>query len=385
MTFPVAAIAAVTQSLVQWILTIAGMILFGLVLSWLPWDKLPSTLSGEENVATGIGAIMIMGAFLFLIIWQYARRGVWPARAALACGICAVPVTILIAHTTTVRAMAYAMRSSPGFQLSLRKDSDGNRSYWRRDGRFGDTTIHIPVLAVTSDSRVSANVDGMKLVLRGDGGWKWESAWINQTVWLATGTGETNIPFQIPKTTADNIKKLHATATLQLAYGMYRFTREQTIDTSPEKFEIAGVGACRWWVGRLASGLNCSAPLRMPGILVARMSARESTCRSDEDQAVPSDRHAVATLFEGDGSIPVEFDPDPVRHPQLNFGVWFPAVYDGQNEPRTATLCRGTPITVQTGHLEGRMQSAFMLGALGSEKTATASKQGTGMFNPDEE
>lgn len=43
------------------------------------------------------------GAMLFMLVWQYARRGTWPTRAALAVAILTVPAMILLAHVPMLR------------------------------------------------------------------------------------------------------------------------------------------------------------------------------------------------------------------------------------------------------------------------------------------
>ena len=382
-TFTAGAIAAITESLIQWILTIVGLALFVLVLTWLPWDKLTPTLSGEENVAAAFAEATVFGAFLFLIIWQYARRGILPARIAFALGVLTIPIVMLVARTPMVRSMAYPSKSLSGFQLSIQPDSDGARTYTRRNAA-GNSSIWIPVIAVPADPHVVVNVEGMKVLLRGDNGWKWESEWINRTFWLAVGSGETSIYFDVPSRIADQIEKAHAAATVDLAYSVYRLTRERKVDTVPEKFDIAEHITCHWvnagGTGILSDDFACVAPLRLPGILVARISARDLTCPSGSDAQIPADRIAVATQFGGE-DMPVEFDLDPVRQPMLNFGMWSPPVFAEKKYQVRAGTCRGTPMTVQTGHFESRQHSTFVLGSPGAEKLMEQPEPTDGILN----
>jgi hypothetical protein len=375
-TFSTAAIAAITPSLVQWILTIAGMILFGIVLSWLPWDKLPITLSGEENAASALGGVIIFGALLFLIVWQYARRGIWPARAALAVGILTVPAMILAAHLSFVRPMAYPVSSGSGFQIALRPAADGTRSYLVTRGPvFSEPTVRVPIIAVPEDPHIVMNVEGMRIWLHGDHGWKWDSGWKNKSFWLSANSAETNIDFDVPTKVLDQMRKAHASATIDLAYETYRLTREVRVDTSRSQFDIPGVAQCSWKGGGRYGislvALNCVAPLRLPGLVVTRMQARESTCDWGKENPVPADRFAVS-VQSGNDAMPADFDLDPVRTLQLGFGFWIPRVGLEDNGAQQARFCRGTPITVQTGHAEGRMQTTFELGLLAEEKEQVA-------------
>ena len=366
-TFPTAAIAAVMQTLVQWILTIAGIIIFAIVLAWLPWNLLAPTLSGEENLAASLWMAVAGGAMLFLLVWQYARRGVWPARAALAMAILAVPAVILLAHAPMMRAAAYPQVVSRDFLISIQPDPDGTRSYTRKDPVVGDPSIIIPIIAVPEDPHMVMNVEGVRLAMHGDAGWKWDSGWTNKYFWLGAGSGESHLEFAMPAAVIDQMQKSHAEATVELAYSAYRLTREEKIDTSHTDFVIPGVAQCTWRGSRpnafTWNAPSCVAPLRLPGILVARMQAGESTCESGKNSGIPSDRTAVAVIF-GNDAMPADFDIDPVRGLQMAFGLWQPLVPAEKNGFRQAHWCRGMPITVQTGHSEGKMQSRFELGAL---------------------
>jgi len=377
-TFLTSAIAAVTETLVQWLLTIAGMILFAIVLSWFPWDKLPPTLNGEENSAGLLGMAIVFGALLFLVVWQYARRGVWPARAALAVAVLTVPGMILLAHVAMVRAMAYPVATSPEVQLTVQTSADGTRTYTRKGPPFGNPEISIPVAAVHIDPHMVMSVEGMRLHLAGDHGWRWDSGWVNKSFWLGEGTSETDLDFSMPAAVMGQLPRVHATATVDLAYVTYRLTREQRIDTSRAKFEIPGVAQCRWSGSNrfemAVPGLRCEAPLRLPGIVKEEMLARESTCSQAERDNVTPNHYAVAVQFGTDG-IPADFDMDPVRELQMAFGSWLPLVPVGK-EFMPARFCRGTPIVVQTGHMEERRQSSFTLGAIGTEWDAGAPDEG---------
>ncbi|HWT66966.1 MAG TPA: hypothetical protein VN151_12700 [Terracidiphilus sp.] len=236
---------------------------------------------------------------------------------------------------------------------------------------MGEPSILIPIVAVPEDPHMVMNVEGVRIAMHGDAGWTWDSGWTNKSFWLGAGSGESNLEFNMPTAVIDQMQQSHAQATVELAYVAYRLTREQKIDTSHRYFVIPDVGQCIWGKGRgiifNSSGLNCVAPLRLPGILVARRQA--SLCvASVRTPASPAIGFAAAVLF-GNDDTRVDFDIDPVRSLQLNFGFWLPLVPAQKSGYRQAELCRGTPITVLTGHTEGRMQARFELGAVGKQVT----------------
>src|SRR5450631_1517570 len=182
LTFSAAVLASMTESIVQWVLMVGLLGVYALVVSWLPWGKIPVTLSGEENVASMIGGCMVIPLLAFALIWQFVRRRVWLARLALAIAALAVPFTILIASARIVRSIAYpAVKASPPLRLEItRFGSDGEgREYLRRDNTFGDARITLPVAVQSGDPDIVINIDGVRLNLLGADGWLWQSKWIN--------------------------------------------------------------------------------------------------------------------------------------------------------------------------------------------------------------
>jgi hypothetical protein len=85
LTFPVAVLASITASIVQWVITVVGLILAGIALSWIPWDKLPDGLAGGEGVASWIGAGILVPAMTLVFLWQFARRRETPPAGCSAC------------------------------------------------------------------------------------------------------------------------------------------------------------------------------------------------------------------------------------------------------------------------------------------------------------
>ena len=156
-TFPAAVLAAVTGSLVQWVLVVVGLFLFAMVTSWLPWSKLPVTLLGAENTSSLLGGAIVVSALAFALVWQYARRRVWVARVALAGAVLFVPAIIALSPTQWVRSIAYPPPSSQiaaPLHLTFRNNEDGAREYTRINYRFNpQATIRIPI-SVSSASPI---------------------------------------------------------------------------------------------------------------------------------------------------------------------------------------------------------------------------------------
>ena len=379
-TFPVFAFAAVTESMIQWILAIGALILYIVVMTWLPWNKLPDTLSGQEGIGTLLGFVLIVPALVVAIVWQYTRRTVGLARLAIGLAALAGPVAVLITHANAFRNIAYThAHEIPPFQLSVHPE-DGSQAheYFRMKGEFGSDTIDIPINFSSTDPDLDVDLEGMRVLLTGDNGWKWQSSWMNRALSLSPASPGGGLEFQLASDVADQIPKVHAEASVEIAYREHRFGKERRIETSGKRFSIPGAGICSWYesgAGVISrTGYNCVAPLSLPGMFMGEVDSGDSSCPDEEGEPpVPGGHEASSTIY-GDDSTWVAIDPNPVRQFAFNFGKWNPAiksVADPKND-RNATLCRGMPVSVRTAEYVGRMQTRFNLGAMGLEKLKTS-------------
>jgi hypothetical protein len=375
-TFPTSVIAAMTETAVQWVLTVAGLFVYGMMLSWFPWDKLPATFVGQENVASILGGAIIVPALGFALVWQYAHRRVWTARMALGIAAFTVPLVILIAPTPLMRAIAYPRSSGDTpMQLSIAPAiEDGKIEYMRTDGLGEETNIEIPIRSVSIDPDAIVDIDGMRILLTGDNGWRWQSDWLNRSLKLSGDWPLGALQFGMPAKIADQLQGVHANASVELAYGVYKLGRAQKVDASAEHFTIPDVAYCKW-NGQLPGqftrgGPSCAAPLRLPGVVVIRVESTGLTCHSEQGEPPIPQGHFASRTNYGNDVFPADFDPDPVHNLDLNFGNWIPPVASVRNPKinRTANPCRGTPLIVRSGNLAGKMRSTFSLGSIGSEK-----------------
>jgi hypothetical protein len=375
-TFPAAVLASMSESIVQWLLTVGALGAFALVLSWFPWDRLPVTLSGDENVATVIGGFLIVPLLAFALIWQYVRRRVWLARVALVLAALAVPLTMRIASTEMVRGIAYPeAKAGPLLRLQTASvdSADESRQYMRRDSIYGDSAITLPVAVQSGDSNTMMEIDGVRLTLVGDNAWRWQSKWINRTLKLGHSVSGATIEFQIPKEVADQIQSKHVHVFADLAYNVYRFGPIHKVDTSGEQFSIPGVGVCRWNSFHRNefefSGLFCAAPLRLPGAALIGIDSSSYTCPAHAGEAQVAAGHYATSLLDGT-DFPAEFDPNPIHSFNLFFENWVPAVpslHEG-NKDLLPSLCRGTPLFVSKGSLVNTERGSFDLGSIGVER-----------------
>ena len=251
-------------------------------------------------------------------------------------------------------------------------EKDGVRQYFL-NGLSSDSTIALPLTADFSDPDIILSADGFRVTLNGDNGWHWQSAWINRSIKLTADSPCAQLEINMPYESLDSLSRVHPQATVELAYTLYHLEPSQRIATAANHFTLPGGLECRWPSGRrelffrIAS--ECSAPLRLPGVLVARIESADSTCPPEQGEPpVPAGLSAKYIHYGSDTSL-ADFDPSPVRDSNLDFFDWSPPTPSARNpkELRHVEFCRGTPLTIRTG----QYQSWFDLGPLGEAHQAT--------------
>jgi hypothetical protein len=384
-TFPAAVLASITESLVQWILSVVGICLFALLLSWLPWSKLPTTLEGDENVASFLAMSLIVPALAFALVWQYARRRVWPARLAAGAAVLVVPLAILAASNRFVRAVAYPPPDGvTPLHVSIPESANGaGRVYERRISAVSpDLEIAIPVIAISTDPDAIVEVEGWRITLDGDNAWHWQSPWFNQPFEPGPDGQIEHLVFAMPENLANQLAQAHAGAHIDAAFAVYHLGPAHRFETASERFPIPGVGSCAWHQRMIGFGMNgfCVAPLRMPEVMLIGMESSDSTCATARGEPPLPSGHYASTIQYNSNGLPADFDPSPVRSFNISLSVWEPPIQSAHDPKNSvsASFCRGTPLTVRTGNLIGKMRSSFDLGSVGSEtvvKTLTVDSE----------
>ncbi len=129
-TLPTAAVAAVTESLAQWVIAVVGLAVLAMFVAWMPWDLLPVTLKGAEKNITILGYELVGALLLVTIVGQFARRKTRTARVLLGCAGIAVPALIAVSSTGLMRTLSYPMNAQSPIRISIPSGkSSGEREY----------------------------------------------------------------------------------------------------------------------------------------------------------------------------------------------------------------------------------------------------------------
>jgi hypothetical protein len=376
LTFPAAVLAAVTESIVQWVLAVIGLGLFIMVVAWLPWSKLPVTLSGCEGTSTVLGFLIIVPALAVTLLLQYARRRVWLARLVLILAVLFVPVVIAVSSSSWMRSIAYPryFGEAPIHQ-AFNNGADVTRAYDLTDGVISfvlsDATIRIPITISSNSSDTYIQVEGKRVILDGDNGWHWESAWSRESYSLKGHDNSFNLDFQMPAHLAREMAAKHPTAKVEWALSVYQLGAPLRIVNSSGRLNLPGGGVCPSRVPREGTyngrGIMCAVPFSLPELMVTRIESGEVTCPSQAGQPPLPVGHHRTSVDWGSGMGAPDFDPNPVHSLYWEMSGWTPAIPDDESPQtsREAFFCPGTPITVRSGTHDKNMTVTVDLGSLG--------------------
>lgn len=368
---PAVALAALTETIVQWILTLVVIGLLIPVVSWLPWSRLQASLAGTESLASWIGILTVAFAMAATIIMQYRNRHVLPARIVFAASVAFIPLMVVFAASSLGRSLAYpSNRGANPLQFAIARVRTP-RYVEANLASSGSNYLEIPVGNVTVSPDTVVQVEGLRIFLTGQHGWHWISKWQNTNLMFNRMGQPEKFNTDLPSDIATKVGEGGAAARAELAIAVYRMSPERRIDTSAGRFSVPGDAVCAWPVQSRAGPfelrtLSCVEALRGPDLMITRIESAESTCPLGNDGGhVPPGHYATSYDWDS-GTGPANFDLNPVHKFDLamGYGTWYPAIPDTTqpNSNLSASVCRGTPLHLQTGTFVSRMRISVDLG-----------------------
>ena len=328
---PIAALAAVTASLAQFalgLIAIAVYLAIGVTISsYVPSE---SFSSGSDNLQ----GVVLIGACLAVLLWQYAKRETQRARNILAAA--ALIVLLLMVATPYGALVARQYPPLPPFEpqpihLELRPEKLPP-SVALPDENHPEIRIPLLVSGIAEGSIVS--IDGATLTLEGPNGSRWNTGWKYTSLRLFPTTPRTQMDFEVNRKFFEKIKSGDVRARIGLAVTVFHEKNIRQLTATAGEFPLPGLGLCSMEPGYATNSLRCRYPFQTPS-LVMNLAASSSTCRAS-NLAVPQGK--IAWIFDGASDAgPIS----PVGIDNIYFWNW-DEVSDVKSTP---SVCVGTPLT----------------------------------------
>ncbi|MGB2627936.1 MAG: hypothetical protein WAK20_14205 [Candidatus Acidiferrum sp.] len=336
---PITTLATVTSTFGQAVLVVVGIPLCLILLESIPRMFPHRRLPFGVPVLQSLEGYVVVVACLFVVIWQYARRGTLQSRLLL---LVMAAVFLFVIPLVPHNGFAPDLYPSPaaGQSLPVQLAFDANRQTAEEDKAFwiDKVGIRIPLLFSGSAENPAARVDGTMVEIEAPGGFHWNSGWQANGSLILIGQPLTETLFGVDKVFFEQMKSSPAIIRISFALTPIRAKEIDRIVAADGEF-MTPDGA---WCSIISNGergnfLQCRSPLKPPFIYVTEIPG-ETTCplHSDEN-AIPPGTTFFASVW---GAGPAEFGISPVKTFPLSFERGL-----GKAENYHPELCPGVPLT----------------------------------------
>src|SRR5882724_4057905 len=202
---PVAAVAVVTSSVIQVLLTTLVIAVYGIGMAALS-NEIPS--SSFSFWVDGLQADIFIGIALAIVFLQYARRDTLKSRWLIG-GLGAAIFLILVAtpYKTLVEHEYPRIEGSAPMQMTLLPASSrSGESFLNKEE--DDVEIQLPFSLSGIAPGTMVQVNGVRVEIEGPGGFHWDQGWNSLGQSLFPDEKATQITFKLQKSRFGRIKDL---------------------------------------------------------------------------------------------------------------------------------------------------------------------------------
>ena len=327
---PAAALASVTATVVQVLLTVVALVLYAIGMVAFS-ELIPS--SGFSGPVDWISAILLLMACLAVIVLQYSRRKTMVSRLMIV-GVL-VAFFLLLVFTPYEAIVAHQFPplpqgKQPPFQVRLLPPNSSQGDASPVEGKEVEIRLPLSVTGISDGQFV--NFYSVRVILDTADGARWDSGWQSRGFHVFPEQKGGDVTFALK---ADLFERIQATAAkikLAFAFTLLHDRNQQGFVVPQGEFDLLNVGHCFVDAGYTPS-LKCLTPLREPGPLLVTTEASKSTCPPKSTS--PPEGLARDWMQPG-GAEPAELGISPIQ----SFSIY---VSGGNN---VAGICAGTPLVL---------------------------------------
>lgn len=341
---PLLALASVTRSLVSAMVTLLALMLVLLGIAVFPlFFHRAYAVYAVYNVAGGIsvpatgggdglGTLVIALVSLAAIGLQYARRKTFQSRLWLVGGLLVTEaISMVTAYATRHRdpfppnkpaEIAFHAGLDPIRLLPPKAPAQENEA----------VAIGLPLQASGLPADTVGDIRGVRVVLEGPGGVRWDGRWHRGMQLLGAGDNRWRPVYEMDPDEYQRLKNVLLKAYVSLSVDLFREQDFETVAASAGEFAVPGLGRCRVW-SRGGPSVRCNSPLVQPAMVILRVDPAASTCPV-EDVGPPAPVYGVPYAWQRGRQSAVAGGISPVAASYFNF--WY---FNDR-----ASICPGAPI-----------------------------------------
>ena len=332
---PITALATVTRSVTQLLLTLLGLVLFLIGTAWVSSQVPSSGFSGPPDYLVGG---LFIGTCVAIVLLQYARRRTEVSRILI--GAAGLAFLLILVATPYRSIVAHEFppigRQESPFQMTLlpAETPEPEPAFENRK----EVLIRLPmsVAGVAPDAIVVINA--FMVDLESPHQFSWNSGWTSHGLDIFPETKNARIDFLVKKRVSEQMESSPVKMKLSLAFTLFRDANRRSLLLPSGEFSLQDVGRCLAGT-RYARSIRCFMPLRSPRSLMITGDMSESTCPLYEGESRASPGEIGRYWTPNTDSEPADFGISPVERLEFSFAFRPPT-----KRRVGAGLCPGTPV-----------------------------------------
>jgi hypothetical protein len=339
---PIATISVITESPVQFLLILFGVVAYISGLTWVV-GEIPSSSAGGD-VPGAVALTVAAATCLGLLVLQYFRRDTLVSRWTLVGSACVIAIVLTAAPYGLLVEHAYPNLPA-GSLVSAGVQIERKNSASPDDSRLTAKTLNLYVPIDTSGLVQGALVvvDAARLTISGPGGLAWNSGWVSagDTLWPAPS--RLTRAFDVSSKFYSSVAGSDVDMRIDLAVSEYREGRATQITVAGGRFKVTDDGVCTAGQGRYwaTATLQCKSAMNEPAF-AAHMEPMSTTC------ALPDSTWPSLQLRRNEGNPSAEFGGGAGLFPVHPFEINFGAATNPKGDKALSIVCPGTNFSLAT-------------------------------------
>jgi hypothetical protein len=332
---PIATISVITESPVQFLLILLGVVAYISGLTWVV-GLIPSSSAGGD--VPGAAALTIAAATcLALLVLQYFGRDTLVSRWTLlgslfvtAVVVTAAPYGLLVEHAYPNLSAGSLVSAGVKIERNSAKPDDSPVI-----GKILNVYVPVDTSGLVQGSLVV--VDAVRLTIYGPGGLAWNSGWVSSGHTLWPAPSRFTQAFDVSSKFYSSVTGSAVDMRIGLAVSEYREGTPKQITVAAGSFKVTDDGICAAGQGRYwaTATLQCKSAMNELAF-AAHMDPMSTTC------ALPDPTWPSLQLRRNDGNATADFGGGaglfPVQPFQINFG----AATNPRGDKAISIVCPGT-------------------------------------------
>jgi hypothetical protein len=247
---PAVVLATVTETLVQFLLSVLGIALLIGGVAWISSLDRFASLSPAEKLPEIAESIVYIVACVAVVVWQYARRKTGVSRfLVLITPLMVLGFVLLSSSPLLVKWIWPSVSTGAEARLSVtlipaKPEKAGSRSNTRHAKDADLVPVNFSLRVSNVSPGVSVMLDGSRVEFEAADGFRWHSYWQQSPQLLRFEGQHLQARFMMKRSLAARLSAAPVHARISLAQSFYRPTASEQVKTTADEFAIPGRAEC---------------------------------------------------------------------------------------------------------------------------------------------